>query len=150
MKISTRAFLFLMLWAARSPGQNLLLNSDFGYDFGCRVLLLSEQSGGAEAGLSVRWYSSSDCSTGEIDSDVAPTLDASAVGFWTPVYLTAVAPPGAMSASVSMVVVQFAPGSPLTAQFDGAILAPRGSVPLPLLVDGFESEDLSAWQVTQP
>ena len=118
------------------------------YDAGSRVFFPEDNSSGALT-FSVRWDTAADCSgseLGEIES--TPEIDGSTAGFWIPSYAAFTAPKGAQSAFVSIVLFLEDVAAD-AALFDGAIFAPQGSVPLPLLVNNFESGDFSGW-VTSP
>ena len=119
------------------------------YDAGCRVLFAENNASGA-VNLSLSWNSASDCSGSELGTvETTPEVDGSTAGFWIPSYAAFTAPKGAKSVLVSLVLF-LENVTADAALFDGAILAPQGSVPLPLLINNFESGDLAGWLTSPP
>lgn len=137
-----------------SPDQSALyqctegVSEGIAYDFGARVLIPADQAGTGFAAVLVLWFTNTFCFGADIGDANTAGIDDTAAGFWEPIYATATAPVGALSAFV--VLLSDAGSGTHTALFDGVILAEQGTEALPLFEDTFERGNLSAWHLALP
>jgi len=118
------------------------------YDFGARVLIPAEQAGTGFAVVLVLWFTNTFCFGEDIGDANTPGIFDTEAGFWEPLYATATAPVGALSAFVAL--LSDAGSGTHAALFDGVILAEQGTEPLPLFEDTFERGNVSAWHQSTP
>jgi hypothetical protein len=124
--------------------QCMVGGEDGNYLFGGEILIPGEQTESGEAFLQLTRYSSSNCGTEHLGTDLTSFVTTSTTDVWVAVSETASFDPNVASVLMRMFIRKNEAGGSLRVHFDNLFLTTL------IFEDGFESGDVTAWSATVP